>query len=151
MAKNTSNSSFEAFKQAIDSSFAKCVEQVVSAAFAQKRAVILRSMYNEWSAVLNAEEGETSSKSASAVGWEEIVSLSSLRKIVGGRFQLLRERWMKAGFPLKEHRGTVLDADSSSRGNPDEFFSWLDSQGFLVRRQDDKLKSGILFEIKRRD
>ena len=47
----------------------------------------------------------TDSPSQNESGWLRIESLSQLRATVGGRFQNLKQKWVEAGFPLREHRG----------------------------------------------
>ncbi len=54
-----------------------------------------------------------SAEGLAAHGWTRIESLSRLRAIVGGRFKNLKEKWVGAGFPLREHRG---DRDERAAG-----------------------------------
>ena len=65
--------------------------------------------------------------------WTRIASLSQLRTSVGGRFSKLKERWVGAGLPLREHRG---DANKGGKINSEGFellCSWIFEQGFEVR------------------
>lgn len=78
--------------------------------------------------------------------WIEIESLSRLRGIVGGRFQNLRDRWVGAGFPLREHRG---DKDGEFTVNETgwiELSNWVLKQGFESRLTPEK--PGCLFELR---
>ncbi|MFM1848502.1 MAG: hypothetical protein RL417_1976 [Pseudomonadota bacterium] len=90
-----------------------------------------------------AAPGETPPVSSD---WVEIESLSRLRSIVGGRFQNLRDRWVGAGFPLREHRG---DKDGEFALNESGWFelsNWILKQGFEARLTPDR--PGCLFELR---
>jgi hypothetical protein len=78
--------------------------------------------------------------------WVKITSLSQLRALVGGRFQQLKDRWVAAGFPLREHRG-----DRSKGATVDEaawldLAVWISRQGFEARR--DASLSDELFAVR---
>ena len=88
------------------------------------------------------EPGETETESA----WIGIDSLSRLRGHVGGRFQNLKERWLGAGFPLKDHRGDKLEVITLDPLGWLELVSWLSRQGFEARAVD--ATKGFYFEIK---
>lgn len=65
--------------------------------------------------------------------WEQIESLSQLRAVVGGRFKNLKEKWIGAGFPLRQHRGDrQLEAELSESGWL-ELSVWINKQGFNAR------------------
>lgn len=66
--------------------------------------------------------------------WTEISSLSALRGLVGGRFQQLKERWVAAGFPLREHRGDREQEVNFDEAGWIELSRWIGKQGFEVRR-----------------
>jgi hypothetical protein len=81
--------------------------------------------------------------------WTKIESLSQLRTVVGGRFQNLKERWIAAGLPLREHRG---DRKEQARLNFDgwmELAAWVSRQGFEVRLAEENEQ--WLFEIRQAD
>lgn len=78
--------------------------------------------------------------------WIEIESLSRLRGIVGGRFQNLRDRWVGAGFPLREHRGDKESDFSLNEAGWIELSNWILKQGFESRLTPDK--PGCLFELR---
>ncbi len=65
--------------------------------------------------------------------WIHVESLSRLRQLVGGRFQNLKDRWVQAGFPLREHRG---DRSGKPTLDPDgwmELVSWIGKNGYEAR------------------
>lgn len=66
--------------------------------------------------------------------WVAIESLSALRAVVGGRFQQLKERWVEAGFPLREHRGDRQQSAEFNEAGWVELSRWIVKQGFEVRR-----------------
>lgn len=78
--------------------------------------------------------------------WIEIESLSRLRAVVGGRFQNLRDRWVGAGFPLREHRGDKDGEFSLNEAGWIELSNWVLKQGFESRLTPDK--PGCLFELR---
>ena len=79
-------------------------------------------------------------------GWLPIESLSALRSLVGGRFHNLKERWIEAGFPLKEHRGDKPQKFEVNQQGWIELSNWILKQGFEARLA---LESGdCLFELR---
>lgn len=78
--------------------------------------------------------------------WTEIESLSRLRSVVGGRFQNLRDRWVAAGFPLREHRGDKQGGYALHEAGWIELASWIARQGFETRLTPDK--PGCIFELR---
>lgn len=79
--------------------------------------------------------------------WIPIESLSKLRTEVGGRFRNLKDRWLAAGFPLREHRGDRSgDAKLNYQGWM-ELASWIGSQGYEVRLADEREE--FLFEVRK--
>ncbi len=92
-----------------------------------------------------AQESEGQPASTEPV-WVEIESLSRLRAIVGGRFQNLRDRWVGAGFPLREHRGDKDGEFSLNEAGWIELSNWVLKQGFESRLTPDK--PGCLFELR---
>lgn len=79
--------------------------------------------------------------------WEPIESLSKLRALVGGRFQNLRDRWVKAGFPLREHRGDRAGEVSLSEEGWTELAGWLLEHGYESRICNDQ--ANVIFEIRK--
>lgn len=85
---------------------------------------------------------------ATSEKWIGIESLSQLRALVGGRFQNLKERWLSAGFPLKEHRGA---SEAQATLDPDgwrDLSQWILTQGFEARIS--TKGTSYLFEVKKR-
>lgn len=80
--------------------------------------------------------------------WIGIDSLSRLRAEVGGRFQNLKDRWIEAGFSLKEHRGDRSQKVEINKGGWLELSNWISGQGYEVRLVSDRV--GTLFEIRKR-
>ena len=78
--------------------------------------------------------------------WTGVESLSRLRSIVGGRFQNIKDRWIGAGLPLKEHRGERSKLGKIDQAGWLELSSWVQRQGFEVRLASDR--DDILFEIR---
>jgi hypothetical protein len=79
--------------------------------------------------------------------WSDIESLSRLRGIVGGRFQNLRDRWIAAGFPLKEHRGEKSEPVDVNQEGWIELSNWIMKQGFECRLTPSK--SNCLFQLRK--
>lgn len=79
--------------------------------------------------------------------WDDIESLSRLRAIVGGRFQNLRDRWVAAGFPLKEHRGDKSEQGEINQDGWIELSNWIMKQGFECRLTPDR--PGCLFQLRK--
>jgi len=77
--------------------------------------------------------------------WVGVESLSRLRNLVGGRFQNVKRKWMKAGLPLRAHRGDRLRDFELDEKAWIDLTSWILKQGFEVRQTDN---SDFLFEIK---
>ena len=78
--------------------------------------------------------------------WIEIDSLSRLRGVVGGRFENLKNKWLAAGFPLKESKNTKNEHYKVDQRGWLELSTWISNQGFEARLNPDKKE--ILFEIK---
>ena len=95
---------------------------------------------------LGAGSGTTSVTAPLLPEWVEIESLSRLRSVVGGRFQNLRDRWVGAGFPLREHRGDKEAAFTLNEAGWIELSNWISKQGYESRLTPDK--TGCLFELR---
>ncbi len=78
--------------------------------------------------------------------WLEIDSLSRLRGVVGGRFENLKNKWLAAGFPLKESKNSKYEPFKVDQNGWLELSTWISNQGFEARLNPDKKE--ILFEIK---
>ena len=82
-------------------------------------------------------------------GWQPIVSLSSLRSTVGGRFETLKDLWTTAGLPLRAHRGDDSDHYTLHEDGWLELCRWLSQKGYQVKPDgnDDR----TLFSIRKVD
>ena len=82
-------------------------------------------------------------------GWQVIVSLSSLRSAVGGRFETLRDLWTNAGLPLRAHRGDDSDQYTLNEDGWLALCRWLSKKGYQVKPdgEDDR----TLFSIRKVD
>ena len=143
-----SKNGLQEISEAARRSFASYTDRVVAQAMAQVHPHIVKAVFDRCQTLTRLHEGALAKEPVDAQ-WEEIVSLSSLRRVVGGRFQLLRDRWVAAGLPLKEHRGVVLDTTLSESPELEKFYTWLSSQGFQVRVLPDKCAQGVLFELRK--
>jgi hypothetical protein len=65
--------------------------------------------------------------------WVEIDSMSRFRKIVGGRFQNIRELWVGAGLPLIESKGEKPEAYTLDQSGWIRFSNWILKKGFEAR------------------
>lgn len=74
-----------------------------------------------------------SSPAADNESWTGVESLSRLRSIVGGRFDALKRRWLSAGLPLREHRGSKVGEFEIEKAGWLDLTSWINEQGFEVR------------------
>lgn len=80
-------------------------------------------------------------------GWVPVATLSAFRKVVGGRFDNLKRRWVGAGFPLREHRA---DREAEARRDEEgwqELIRWLGTQGYEVRLGEEG--EDCLFRVRR--
>lgn len=80
--------------------------------------------------------------------WVAIESLSQLRAQVGGRFQNIKQKWLAAGFPLREHRGDRTREANLEYDGWVELAAWIGKQGFEVRLATEG--EDCLFYVKRR-
>ncbi len=93
-----------------------------------------------------SDNGSAESTQARSSEWKKIGSLSEIRRLVGGRFQNLKNRWVGAGFPLREHRGDRGGQFDIVGKGWEEFHAWLLQQGFESRLSEEA--DGTLFEIR---
>jgi hypothetical protein len=82
--------------------------------------------------------------------WMPIESLSQLRAQVGGRFKNLKEKWIGAGLPLREHRGDREASAEIDQQGWVELSLWISKQGFETRLvKSSNPENTILFEVKK--
>lgn len=120
-------------------------EESLSEVMEEKRGIFSNFIQNRLAEVL---EGELSKAPVIQNGgdWEEIDSLSKLRSLVGGRFQNLKDKWLAAGFPLKQDKSSKTGVYTLNEKGWIELSSWISNQGFEVRLNPEKKDS--IFEIK---
>jgi hypothetical protein len=120
-------------------------EDSLSEVFDERKGFYLSCIQNRLSALLNGlPRSEISGQNGHK--WEEIDSLSKLRSLVGGRFQNLKVKWLGAGFPLKQDKGSKPAMYTLNEPGWLELSSWISNQGFEVRRNSEK--KDVIFEIK---
>ncbi len=95
---------------------------------------------------LNASSSGEASSPESTSEWISISSLSQLRKATGGRFQNLKERWIRAGLPLRQHRGDKSESWTLSEDGWLALSLWINKQGFEARLSD--CPKDVIFEIR---
>lgn len=123
-------------------------ERVLTRAFDTRRDFLVHEVANKLRLMgLSRSDAVAPAKGAEGDGaWVEIESLSRLRSVVGGRFQNIKEKWVGAGFPLREHRGDKgKDFEVDERAWI-ELSNWILKQGFEARLTPHKPNS--LFELK---
>jgi hypothetical protein len=79
--------------------------------------------------------------------WLIVSSLSGLRKEVGGRFSLLKSRWLACGFPLKSSRGGEKAYCKLIDEGWHSLAGWLREAGFEARLLPQEDERGF-FEIR---
>ena len=125
------------------------LREIVADAVERRRHVLVYEMARQIRSSLDGlsiAQGE-SSKSVEDSEWIQVVSLSQLRSIVGGRFKNLRDRWVAAGFPLRAHRGDREEKGEVSEEAWNELKNWIENQDFLVRLGTSEDR--FLFELKK--
>jgi len=133
---------FASFRDALQDAMAETVKDLVSTVLRENRAYYV-------SQFLDALRGsglsfeESLNQSVIEVEWVDIESLSQLRAVVGGRFQNLRTRWLKAGLPLREHRGDKESSYEIDKAGWAELTGWLLDQGYQAKLVDNDRESTI--------
>ncbi len=125
----------------------EAIRGMVRRAIERRRQVIVYDTARKLESVLGRYRSDDDLSRPVGVVWVKIESLSQLRALVGGRFQNLKDRWVGAGFPLREHRG-----DRSGKKNFDfegwtELSTWIHKQGFEIRLAAEE--EPWLFEIRK--
>ena len=121
--------------------------ELVRAALGRRRQAIVYALAERFHQMIRFETSEASPENEADQGdWTPIESLSQLRSVVVGRFQNLKQKWIAAGLPLREHRG-----DRSGEASLDEegwlaLSIWINKQGFEARLVSNN--DTYLFEIR---
>ena len=123
-----------------------CYLKLVQDVLIEEHDILVAEVARRFGGGVWADSGASAALVPPHQGWVEIESLSRLRSIVGGRFQNLRDRWVGAGFPLREHRGDKDGAFVLNEAGWIELSNWIAKQGFESRLTPDK--SGCLFELR---
>ena len=121
------------------------LRRIVKRAVLLRRNAIVLMLAKRFASAMESRQVQPSEDELTGQ-WRQIESLSQLRALVGGRFRNLKERWVGAGLPLREHRG-----DRREKANVDshgwlELASWISRQGYEVRLAGEE--DGHLFEIR---
>ncbi len=136
--------SIESYLAALKAFFIQEQERVVREAVRSRRAILCAEIVRrlEGSAFNIQPVASTHNE-----GWVKVFSLTTVRNIVGGRFDLIKARWTSAGLPLKQHRGSCLPEFSKNEEGWCCFVAWLLEQGYEIR--EDNAQSDVLFEIRK--
>ncbi len=128
--------------------FGEIVRALVRAAMLRRKQAITFSVARRFAECFqNSGLAATESPTRTDSGWLRIESLSQLRATVGGRFQNLKQKWIEAGLPLREHRG---DREGKADFRQDgwlELSLWINKQGYDARLARDE--EPWLFEVKK--
>jgi hypothetical protein len=110
------------------------LEKIVKESFILNRDLFVTDLKRRIRPLLNSGGGAgIATKVEDNREWVAIESLSRLRAVVGGRFQNLKDRWMRAGFPLREHRGDKASAFEIDEIGWVDLCQWVAAQGFEIR------------------
>lgn len=122
------------------------IDICVARALADREAALLAGMVEKLSAAGIGVAAAPVLEGQNGKGWLAIESLSALRNLVGGRFHNLKERWVEAGFPLKEHRGDKTQKFEVNKQGWVELSNWIMKQGYEARLVLDR--EDCLFELR---
>jgi hypothetical protein len=109
------------------------IRSLVKGALQRRRQAIVFGVAKRVLEQVDQAELQTNSPEMGDEVWIRIESLSQLRSIVGGRFQKLKERWLAAGFPLREHRGDRAGKAAVDHEGWVELTVWVSRQGYRAR------------------
>lgn len=116
--------------------FLEVMTQVITQVFRERRAQYVLSIAQRLATSVARPTAEKYDELEGST-WVGVESLSQLRALVGGRFQHLKQRWMDAGLPLREHRGDRSGRAKVSAEGWAELSSWTMKQGFEIRLEPD--------------
>jgi hypothetical protein len=122
-------------------------EDIIADVFLQKRDFFIHAIRQKLVGMsLQSNQPEVTDEGEE---WIQILSLSRLRSVVGGRFQNLKDKWIEAGFPLREHRGDTGAQYEVSEEGWIAISNWIAGQGFEARLASSDSKH--LFEVRKRE
>ncbi len=134
------------FDQILLDGFIERIERTVSNAIDSRKEVLAYEILERLGKISGSTPAPADAEEKG--GWKQIESLSALRALVGGRFQNLKEKWIQAGLPLREHRGDKIGDYTVNDAGWIDLSNWILKQGFETR-----LVSGephTIFEIRKR-
>jgi hypothetical protein len=127
------------WQRSLEELMRQCIENGIQ----NERQILAQNIVFRMTGLL--QQREPSQTVVPTKNWIQIESLSKLRAVVGGRLELLKKRWVGAGFPLRQHRADrTLDWSLDEEGW-NALSLWLDSQGYSVRLLQDQ--KGGFFEV----
>ena len=132
------------FDQILLEGFVERIERTVANALDSRKEILAHEILDRVAA-MRANAGSQEPPTVTAE-WQKIESLSALRGLVGGRFQNLKEKWIQAGFPLREHRGDKVGKYSVNTVGWIDLSNWILKQGFETRLVSDDPE--CLFELR---
>jgi hypothetical protein len=126
------------------------LKEIVRSSIERDRELLVRGVVSALKPLISSNQtaGRDTGLNQPSIEWIGIDSLSRLRAEVGGRFQNLKDRWIEAGFSLKEHRGDKSQKVEINKSGWLELSNWISGQGYEVKLVSDRV--GILFEIRKR-
>jgi len=123
------------------------LRELVRGAIERRRQVFVYETARKLSSLFLNHQSVDGDEALSGNEWIRIESLSRLRALVGGRFQNLKDRWVGAGFPLREHRGDRSGKKSFDQEGWIELSAWIHKQGFEIRLAEEH--EPWLFEVRK--
>ncbi len=136
------------FQKAILDDLMQDCERALNRAFEIRQASFVKTIAERLQELQGANSpANSSSEFGKDSNWLAIESLSSLRHLVGGRFNNLKQKWVDAGFPLREHRGDKGKGFQVDQKGWIELSNWILKQGFEARLTPDKPE--CLFELRK--
>ena len=125
----------------------EAIRMLVRRAISRRRQAIVYEIARRCEALMSELNFSAApGKNSTDQGWVRIESLSGLRAMVGGRFQNLKDKWVKAGFPLREHRGDRTGSKTIDYQGWVELAAWINKQGFELKLAEDD--QPWLFELR---
>lgn len=111
----------------------KELRALVRDSFERRRHAVIFDLARKLRRRLDENNVGSSSQDDAEREWIKIESLSQLRAQVGGRFKNIKEKWLKAGFPLREHRGDRAHKAAVDYDAWVEMANWILRQGYESR------------------
>jgi len=136
-----------ALQELLSESMLSSVEQALSQTLEERVDIYTHELLSQLEASgIGKVSGAAQTQNESDSKWIAIESLSSLRNLVGGRFHNLKEKWIEAGFPLREHRGDKAGEVEVKKQGWIELTNWILKQGYEARLAPDR--EDCLFELR---